>query len=180
MAKTRIQLRGPDPGPEAWELIERANKGDQSCLPEIRALLADGDLGGRLAECVGSSAEWLRQSIAKESSGEGLFVREAVIQKLDNIRAELEGPSPTPIERLLAERASLCWFIVHWYENVYVNSEKWPIWQVDLQQRKIDKAHARFLSALRTLARVRKMALPSLRNGPETTSRFHTDWGTAR
>jgi hypothetical protein len=34
--------------------------------------------------------------------------------------------------------------------------------QADLQHRKIDKAHARFLTALRTLAQVRKLALPTL------------------
>jgi len=34
--------------------------------------------------------------------------------------------------------------------------------QADLQHRKIDKAHARFLSSLRTLAQVRKLALPTL------------------
>jgi hypothetical protein len=30
------------------------------------------------------------------------------------------------------------------------------------QHRKIDKAHARFLTAVRTLAQVRKLALPTL------------------
>lgn len=74
----------------------------------------------------------------------------------------MEGPNPTPLERLLAERASLCWFIVHWYENAYANANGWSIAQADLQHRKIDKAHARFLSALLTLARVRKLALPTL------------------
>jgi hypothetical protein len=54
--------------------------------------------------------------------------------------------------RLLAERASLCWFIVHWYENAYQNATGWSIEQADLQHRKIDKAHARFLSVVRTLA----------------------------
>ena len=75
---------------------------------------------------------------------------------------ELEGPNPTSIERLLAERASLCWFIVHWYENAYANADGWNISQADFQHRKIDKAHARFLSAVRSLAQVRKLALPTL------------------
>jgi hypothetical protein len=74
----------------------------------------------------------------------------------------LEGPNPTPIERLLAERASICWFIVNRYESAYVNSKEWTIAQADFQHRKIDKAHARFLSSLLTLARVRKLALPTL------------------
>jgi hypothetical protein len=63
---------------------------------------------------------------------------------------------------LLAERASFCWFILHWDENAYANASGWNISQADLQHRKIDKAHARFLSAIRTLAQVRKLALPTL------------------
>jgi hypothetical protein len=74
----------------------------------------------------------------------------------------LEGPNPTPIERLLAERASLCWFILHRHEDSYVNSSGWSIHQADLQHRKIDKAHARFLSALLTLSRGRKLAVPAI------------------
>ena len=96
---------------------------------------------------------------SRKRPGKNVLVREAIDQKLDGLRAELEGPNPTPIERLLAERASLCWFIVHWYENAYVNASGWNISQADLQHRKIDKAHARFLSALRTLAQVRKLAV---------------------
>ena len=34
--------------------------------------------------------------------------------------------------------------------------------QADFQYRKIDRAHARFLSAVRTLAQVRKLGLPTL------------------
>ena len=75
---------------------------------------------------------------------------------------QVNGPNPTPIERMLAERASLCWYIVNLYENAYANASGWNISQADLQHRKIDKAHARFLSALRTLAQVRKLAVPVL------------------
>jgi hypothetical protein len=92
-----------------------------------------------------------------------LLVAEAFRQKLDSVRAELEGPNPTPIERLLAERASICWFLMHRYELACAtNAQGWNIPQADLQHRKIDKAHARFLSAVRTLAQVRKLALPTL------------------
>ena len=35
----------PAPGPETDDLVKRAAKGDKSCLPAVRALLADGDRG---------------------------------------------------------------------------------------------------------------------------------------
>src|SRR5262249_5729585 len=113
-------------------------------------------------EALGSSAYWFRRSIIRKAAGENLLAREAIDQKLDSIRSELGGPNPTPMERLLAERASLCWFIVNWYENSCFNADGWSIANMDLQHRKIDKAHRRFLTAIRTLAQVRKLALPIL------------------
>jgi hypothetical protein len=152
----------PAPGKETTELVKRAAGGDKSCLPAIRELLADGDRGESYRDAFGSSAAWFRQIIIKKAAGEDLLIQEAIDQKLDEVRSELEGPNPTPIERLLAERASLCWFIVNSYEIAYANASGWNISQADLQHRKIDKAHARFLSAIRTLAQVRKLALPTL------------------
>ncbi len=152
----------PAPGQETTELLKRATRGEKSCLPEVQALLGDGEYGEALRELNGSSAEWLRRSLTEKSAGKNIFIQEAVVQQLDHLKAELEGPNPTPIERLLTERASICWFIVNRHENAYVNADGWSIDQVDLQQRKIDKAHARFLSSLLTLARVRKLALATL------------------
>jgi hypothetical protein len=152
----------PAPGKETDELLQRGLKSDQSVLPQIRALFADGDRGSLHREMFGSPAEWLRLAIKKKAAGESIIMREAIDQTLDKVRSELAGPNPTPIERLLAERAAFCWFIVHWYENAYANSTGWNIDTADLQHRKIDKAHARFLSALLTLARIRKLALPTL------------------
>ena len=152
----------PAPGQETHELLKRAETGDESCVPAVRALLTDGDRGRYYREAYGSSAEWLRQTIIRKAAGKNVVVQEAIAQKLALVRSELEGPNPTPLERLLAERASLCWSLVNWYENSFESAESMGIVQADFHQRKIDRAHARFLSAVRTLAQVRKLALPSL------------------
>src|SRR5262249_18867390 len=89
---------------ETKKLSKRAAAGDQSCLLEVRALLADGDRGNAYREALGSSAYWFRRSIIRKAAGENLLAREAIDQKLDSIRSELGGPNPTPMERLLAER----------------------------------------------------------------------------
>ena len=152
----------PAPGPEIDALLKRAADGDKSCLSALRDFLADGDEGESYREAYGSPVAWFRQVTIKKAAGDNLINQEAIEQKLDQIQSELEGPNPTPIERLLAERASLCWFIVHWYENVYANANGWNLDQAAFQHRKIDKAHCRFLTAVRTLAQVRKLALPTL------------------
>lgn len=143
-------------------MVKRAANGDQSCLPAIRDLLADGCRGEFYRDAFGSSASWFRQSVIKKAAGDDVLIQEAIDQKLDAVQSELEGPNPTPIERLLAECASLCWFIVNSFEMAYANASGWNISQADLQHRKIDKAHARFLSAIRKLAQFRKLALPTL------------------
>jgi hypothetical protein len=143
-------------------LVERAASGDPASLRTVQALLAEGKLGQALVDTVGSPAVWLRQRLISEASGENVFAQEAISRKIDAVQRELEGESPTPIERLLAERATLCWFMANWYESVFTNADGWPEHQAELQQRKIDRAHARFLSAVRTLAQVRKLAVPVL------------------
>jgi hypothetical protein len=152
----------PADGPETEAMTKRAKKGDKSCLPMIRALLADGDRGESFREAYGFPASWFQQTAINKASGRDLMIEEAINQQIEAVESKLAGPNPTPIERLLAERASLCWFIVHWYETQYTNSSGWTIAQADLQHRKIDKAHARFISAFRTLAQVRKLAAPTL------------------
>jgi hypothetical protein len=152
----------PTPGPETDALLKRAADGDKSCLSALRDFLADGNEGESYREAYGSPVAWFRQITIKKAAGDNLIIQEAIEQKLDQIQSELEGPNPTPIERLLAERAALCWYTVHSYEMAYANASGWNISQADLQHRKIDKAHAGFLSAIRTLAQVRKLALPTL------------------
>ena len=76
---------------------------------------------------------------------------------------QLEGEDPTPIERILAERASLSWFVVHWYEDSFVERiDEMTIPQAVFHQGRIDRAHARFVAAVKALAQVRKLAVPAL------------------
>jgi hypothetical protein len=94
-------------------IVKRAKTGNRECVFEVRDLLADPKVGAEYRECAGSPALWLRQRLIRKAVGKDVLGDEAIGQKLDKVRSELEGPSPTPIERLLAERASLCWSIVN-------------------------------------------------------------------
>src|SRR5512135_1724423 len=76
------------------------------------------------------------------------------------------GPEPSPIEQALAETAALSWFALRLYEATYVCSSKsesgLTIKQADFHLRQIDRTHRRLLSSLKTLATVRRLALPAL------------------
>jgi hypothetical protein len=142
-------------------LLKRAQAGDASCKPDLRALFEQPGARPILDAC-GSPPSWLEGDLIAATAGEDLAIREASLVKLAELRRELEGPDPSPTERLLAERAALCWWIVHRYESSYATSQEPSIRVSDFHQRRIDRAHYRFLSALKALATVRKLALPAL------------------
>ena len=52
--------------------------------------------------------------------------------------------------------------LVNWYENSVQDCDRMSIAQANFLQARIDKAHSRFLKAIKTLAQVRKLALPAL------------------
>jgi hypothetical protein len=149
-------------GKEADALIKRAQAGDTSCLAQLRRSFRDDAYGREVVELLGSPPVWLEQRVVKEAAGKNLAMREASPIQLAKVRRELEGPAASPLERLLAERASLCWDMVHVYEMDFSPARDLTFRQGEYHQRKIDRAHGRFLSALRTLARVRKLALPAI------------------
>jgi hypothetical protein len=82
---------------------------------------------------------------------------------MELMRAELAGPDPTPLERLLVERIVACWLQLHYIDIRLPQSEaKLTMKQVEYLEDRRDRAHRRYLSAIKTLATVRKLALPVL------------------
>jgi hypothetical protein len=143
-------------------ILKRAEQGDETCLSELLAVLDDGKWGKFLTERCGSPAGWVESRLIQQSAGKDIAIRETMKRKLSRLRDELSGPSPTPLERLLVERAVVCWLTVHIYESQDTRAGEMSLRQADYYQRRIDAAHARFLSAVKTLATVRKLALPAL------------------
>lgn len=162
-AEARTEPTAPQSRAEVDALIRRARDGDRSTLPQLRALLADPVRGRWYVDHHGSPPEWLYCAAESNIAGDDLVIREAFRRKLDEVRDELAGPDPTPMERLLADRAAWCWAEVNIRQSAYENSDNLSIRQAEFHQRRIDAAHRRFLSAIKTLATVRKLALPALR-----------------
>lgn len=92
--------------------------------------------------------------------------KEHLRQELRNIIADLVGPDPSPVERVLAETAAINWFALRLFEARYSGSatsgEGLALVQSEHQQRRIDRTHRRFLSTIKTLATVRRLALPAV------------------
>ena len=94
----------------------------------------------------------------------GETTKEAIRKEILDVAAELAGPEPPPVERMLAEAAAVAWFALRLHEAQYAGastSGDGPSFkQAEFHQRRIDRAHRRYLATLRTLASVRKLAVP--------------------
>jgi hypothetical protein len=74
------------------------------------------------------------------------------------MRIEVAGDNPSPLERLLAERVVATWLQVQLFDAFYAFGLKsGTISQDEHRQKRLDRAHRRHLSAIRTLVQIRKM-----------------------
>jgi hypothetical protein len=95
----------PEQREYADTLLKRAENGDESTLPVLRELLQDP----HMIRLMGGDLAWkAEQELVSRTAGKNLLFREAVLKRLDLLRSELAGPSPTPLEGLLVERVVTC------------------------------------------------------------------------
>jgi hypothetical protein len=140
-------------------LVERAEGGDEAALPELCAALDAnpwvwqryGDLSKQ------SQGAWL-QLIA----GRNLLLQESTRRKAEQLRAELAGPAPSPLERLLVERVVACWLQVHYADASYAQLKGNSPALHTAALRRQNAAQQRYLQAMRALATIRKLLRPGL------------------
>jgi hypothetical protein len=138
-------------------LVTRAQAGDPAALGELRKLMASHP---GLWEGIGNLAAQVEHAWLKAIAGKDEVAKEAIARKLKTLRREVAGPAPAPLERLLAERIALCWLGVHHAEALYAqNVGQLTLAQGTYFQDRLDRAHRRYLSAIRALAQLRRVAV---------------------
>ncbi len=156
-------MPGPEPTPRApaavdkKDVIERAQRGDQSALPALKGILDAGHYA--LAEGI---AELAQNAVLGRFAAKDLVCRELLRRDLARLAGELAGGDPTPLERLLAERAALCWLDATTLDVLYAADAGSTRPQSEHADRARDRAHRRFLAAARALAQVKKLGLPAV------------------
>ena len=140
------------------DLLRRAEEGDAEAAKLVREGLSRESLAR-----IGSLVHNAEHSIIDRMMGKNLLARDSASAQLAVLKADLCGPDPSPLERLLVDRIALTWLQLQYFETVYTQSlGELTIAQADSQQRRIDAAHRRYLSAIRTLAQVRRLAVPMM------------------
>lgn len=144
---------------EIQALVRKAETGDAGALAEVRAMLtlpgAGAALGGDLAR------QTIKRLVGAYSKGNPV-IEECVNRTLDQMRAELGGTKPTPVERLLVDRVLACWVHLHHIEGDYAVRVSMPVPLALYYQKALSAAQRRYLAALKALAEVRKLALPAI------------------
>ena len=140
------------------KVLKRAQAGDRSALPDLQQLYAQAP--GLIDTEGGDLAARAELYLVCAITGKNLAFREALFSKLKIMRAELCGPNPTSLEKLLVERVVATWLYAYHADCTYAQARDITFAHGDYLQRQQDRAHRRYLSAIRTLAVVRRLALP--------------------
>jgi hypothetical protein len=147
---------------ERSALVTRVEQGDKAALPELRAMLnAHPDAVTHMLDLAWQThLAWAKRVSPKDD----LLLPELMPRRVEQMQRELEGPHPTPLERLLCERAATCWFAMYLLEASQPDDPKIAssfAWREHADHMK-DRAHARYMTALLTLAKVRRLLRPDV------------------
>ena len=158
LAKVKMAPEPEDDSRRFGRLLARASKGDQQALAELRPVL---DAKPEVWRQVGDVAQLALDAQIRAYTGDDLIAREGAHRDVERLRAELTLPTDGALERLLIERILACRVQLGHYEAIYIqNARELSFKQSESQQQRIDQSHRRLLAAVRTLATVRKLALP--------------------
>ncbi len=142
------------------KLVRRAEIGDEQALSEVRKIV---EVEPTIWTECGDLADQAERALVRVAAGENLIVRESICRKLESLKAELGGPGAPPLERLLVERVAACWLQMYYFDVIYAqNITKVTREKSEYYQRRQDRAHKRFLTAVKTLAQVRRLLVPAV------------------
>ena len=147
---------------ELRALSEKAEAGDKDARKELRRLVRESS-PEVIAEAssIARRAEWM---LVKTISAGKPLMEEALEERMHQMRSEIAGASPAPLEALLTERVVAGWLLVEVLEGLIaaqyqrdVTPHRVPPAYVIQQSRIVESATRRYLASIRELARVRNL-----------------------
>ena len=137
------------------DLLKQTEKGDEKAVPAIRKILDETPDLAWSSRNIGKMSERL---LINEMTGEDLLAKEMIEHQLESMRSEIAGEGPSALELLLTERIVATWLQVQLFESHYASGlGKHTLAQGNYYQKRLDRTHRNHLSAIRTLAQIRKM-----------------------
>ncbi len=139
---------------------KQADHGDQAALALVAQVF---DVVPSVWDAYGDLAAAAETAVVDLWSADSTLKKEGLRRRLAALRAELAGPEASPLERLLAERVVACWLHSYHADLTYARAVKdLPASAVEPYQRRQDRAARQYLKALRSLAEVRRLLVPTV------------------
>ena len=138
-------------------LLERAESGDRSVLPAVEMLL---DAKPEIWRAYGDLARVAEDAWVELVAGPNLLLKQSVRRKLAEVKSQLLSDSAaSPLEELLVERVGAGWLQTAYADAAAAQAREKPLdlAQLEKQQRRQERAQKGYVSAIRTLATVRKL-----------------------
>jgi hypothetical protein len=136
------------------ELVQRANAGERDALDQLRKVL---DLVPSIWQRAGdltAKAEW---AWLLAIAGSNRLVAESAKRCLRQLKSELAGPQPTPIENLLIDQIAVAWLATRHAEIQTACQDGNSLTLAAFHLKRTESAQKRFLAAVKTLAMVRSL-----------------------
>lgn len=150
----QAQVPFPEPTQEEFlQIVAAADAGGASALFQLREILDHyPSFWQKVADLAGKVEESLIKLISTKSS----LLQESLRLKVREMKGNLQGDSPSPLETGVIERIVACWLQVQFAEVASVEhaeDDKAAYWQ-----KRLDQAQRRYMSAVNTLVTIRKLA----------------------
>lgn len=144
-----------DPLVEFRAMVKRADTGDDTALQIIKRVFNEVP---SLWDAYGDLAKTAENALVDLVADKSELTRSAVRRNLATMRADLAGPDPSPLDRLLIQRVVACWLQSQQADLAYARSLRGSSPNdVEHQHRRQDRAARQYLKALRTLATLRRL-----------------------
>ena len=138
--------------PQLRDLIDRAQHGDETALPDLRELL---NKTPELWQQVGDIAKHVETAWVKLLAGNDLLTQECLHREAERRRTELLGDDPTPIERHLIETIVASWMQVKHAEMQMGKSHGATDTQLTFFHKRLESAQKQHRAAIDQLVKIR-------------------------
>ena len=122
--------------------MKRADRGDAGALAEVRRVY---DAVPELWREAGDLAKQAELAWLKTTLGAQRTAREATERMAAELRRQIAGEDPPPLERLLAERAVVCWLQLNYVGSILaqrLGGDGLTRGQISMYQEWLDRAEA--------------------------------------
>lgn len=140
--------------------LHAANAGDETALKRLRRAIK-GPAADEFIQFYGSLRDQVETNLLAVIEGKPGF--QAMYRETTaRLRNDLGWESASEMEGLLIDAVGIAWLDYHLAHLAFSQSRSAAHAVQDHYQKRLDRAHNRYLKSIKTLATVRKMALPAL------------------